>query len=199
MIGMTSRWSAVVAAAVAGFLVGCCGPAGPPDGASPVATQSSPTPSPGSARPTSPAFPADILPDTGSASGSTVGTVVDLRVGAHLGYDRVVVELAGPGTPSWQVRYVEETIADASGLPVDVSGAAVLEVTLFPVDYPLSGGYSGPDVVTAEGVVAVTELVVSSLFEGYQQLFIGVSERPRPFRAFALSDPARIVVDVRTD
>ncbi|MGN8246062.1 AMIN-like domain-containing (lipo)protein [Cellulomonas soli] len=147
-----------------------------------------------------PAFPADTAPDTGDAAGGPAGTLVDLRVGAHDGYDRVVLELDGPGTPGWTVRYVVQAVGDGSGEPVEVAGDAVLEVTLMPVALPTEGTnpYDGPRTIRAAGTTAVTEVVWSSLFEGYLQVFIGVDGGQRPFRAYALDDPARIVVDVRS-
>ena len=147
-----------------------------------------------------PAFPADTSPDAGDAAGGDVGTLSDLRLGAHEGYDRVVFELDGPGTPGWQVRYVDAAIGDPSGLPVEVTGEAVLEVTLFPVALPDDGTdpYDGPSTMQAAGTTSVTEVVWNSLFEGYLQAFVGVDGGRQPFRAYALSDPARIVVDVRS-
>lgn len=137
-------------------LAGCTTSAGP------GGTSSSTTPS---AAPS----PANTLPDTGHATGLSVGTLTDLRVGAHDGFDRVVLEFNGPDTPDWNVRYVAQAVGDASGLPIHVTGDAVLEITW------------------------------SSLFEGYLQAFVGVKGGQHLFRAYALSDPARIVVEVRTD
>ncbi len=148
-------------------------------------------------------FPADTSPDvgqaTGDASAGEIGTLTGLRVGAQAGYDRVVLELSGPKTPGWTVRYVDEAIADASGLPVTVPGDAVLEVTLFPVTYPEgANAYDGPSIVRGTGTAVVTEVNWTSLFEGYLQAFVGVTGGQHPFRAFALSDPARIVIDIRS-
>ncbi|WP_372593770.1 hypothetical protein [Actinotalea sp.] len=177
----------------------------PTAGPSPTATATSePGSTDGDGGTGTPAFPADTSPDTGEMTGDPsaeeIGTLADLRVGAHDGYDRVVFELTGPSTPGWDVRYVPEAIGDPSGLPVAVPGDAILEVTLFSVMYPEGvGSYQGPSIIRAAGTTAVTEVNWTSLFEGYLQAFIGVSGGEHPFRAFALTDPARIVVDVRTD
>ncbi len=144
-------------------------------------------------------FPANTEPDTGEASGGSVGTLTDIRVGGHEGFDRVVFEFNGPGVPAWEVRYVAEAIGDASGLPVDVAGDAVLQVLLQPVAYPMDGTtpYSGPPVIAVAGTEQVTEVVNNSIFEGYLQAFIGVDDGEQPFRAYSLTDPARIVVEVQ--
>ena len=146
-----------------------------------------------------PPFYANTEPDTGEASGGSVGTLTDIRVGGHEGFDRVVFEFNGPGVPSWNVRYVAEAVGDASGLPVDVDGDAILEVTLFPVAYPMDGTdpYTGPSVIAVAGTEQVTEVVNNSLFEGYLQAFIGIDDGEQPFRAYSMTDPARIVVEVQ--
>ena len=42
----------------------------------------------------------------------------------------------------------------------------------------------------------VEEVVFGGLFEAQQQILIGLDERTA-YRMFALSDPARIVIDIR--
>lgn len=227
----TARRATLLLLAVALGLVGCTGDApAPQDTSTPGATTAAPgdTPSAEPVTPTPPTTPAatpsgtastppgdttddgaddpppfvaNTEPDTGEATGGSPGTLVDLRVGAHGGFDRVVLELNGPGLPGWNVRYVDEAVGDASGLTVDVEGDAILEVTLFPVAYPedATGFYDGPDTVSVAGTEVVTEAVFSSLFEGYLQAFVGVDGGQHPFRAYSLTDPARIVVEVRTD
>jgi hypothetical protein len=184
----------------------------PPTTASPSPTDTaSPSPSPKPTTPPGdtsddgvenpPPFPANAEPDTGEAAVGAVGTLRDIRLGAHEGFDRVVFEFTGPATPSWNVRYVDEATQDASGMPVDVDGDAILEVTLFSVSAPEEGeeSYEGPDVVRVDATEQVKEVVYSSLFEGYLQAFIGVDDGEQPFRAYAMEDPARIVVEVRDD
>jgi hypothetical protein len=174
-------------------------PSTAPSAGAPVATApSAPGSTNGDGTTPEPAFVADTARDTGEAAGGDVGTLTDLRVGAHDGYDRVVLELDGPGTPAWDVRYVAEPLGDASGLPVAVEGDAALEVTLHPVAVPVEGAEPGPATVRGSGTAVVVEAVRSSLFEGYLQVFVGVHGGQHPFRAYALTDPARIVVDVST-
>ncbi|WP_372593771.1 hypothetical protein [Actinotalea sp.] len=143
---------------------------------------------------------ADTRPDIGEATGPDVGTLSDLRIGAHQGFDRLVLEFDGPDTPRWHVRYVDSAVADGSGFVLPVDGGAILEITCFPVSLPFDGRdpYDGPSSLRVAGTRAIVELSWWSIYEGDLQAFVGV-DREHPFRAYALHDPARIVIDVRTD
>ena len=166
----------------------------------PSPTPTSPTPPPPAPSPTpTQAFVADTSPDRGDAQGGAVGYLTDIRMGAHDGYDRVVLEYSGPGTPSWHVRYVSSTVTDPGGNPFLVRGEAFLEATLGGVEYPdpaLPGAYDGPFILSIPGTRSVVEVIQSSIFEGQMQTFIGVSAQARPFRVFRLTDPSRVVIDV---
>lgn len=146
-----------------------------------------------------PPFVADTSDDTGEGTGTDVGSLVDIRVGAHDGFDRVVLELDGPDVPAWDVGYVDRALGDPSGIVVDVDGDAVLQVLLHPVAYPEFGEdpYDGPQKVSAAATDVVAEAVLSSIFEGELQLFVGVNGGRQPFRVYGMSDPSRIVIEVR--
>jgi len=111
------------------------------------ATSLSPTPAPGASEPATPmspspaesdgpagpevAFPADRAADTAPAERSGDGlTVVDVRVGAHDGYDRLVLELAGEGTVGWRVEYDDDPRTPGEGAQVDLAGDATLSILL---------------------------------------------------------------------
>ncbi|MDO8108178.1 hypothetical protein Q6348_13330 [Isoptericola sp. b441] len=143
-------------------------------------------------------FPADTARATGQGTGEEVGTLVDLRVGAHDAFDRVVLQLDGPDIPGWDVSYVDTPVGDPSGAQVDVAGDAVLQVLLHPVAYPEDGSapYDGPQSIRSPGTHAVDEVVMSSIFEGQLQVFIGVQAGRRPFRVYGMSDPSRVVIEV---
>jgi hypothetical protein len=148
--------------------------------------------------PSEPPFPANTEPDTGEASPGAQVTVRAIRIGAHDGFDRVVFEAGGKGTPGWNVRYVGRALSQGSGKPVAVAGKAVLQVTITGVGYPTETGvaeYSGPDHLSAAGTQAVREVVFDSTFEGTTVAFIGTAATT-PFRVYALDAPARVVVEV---
>ena len=142
--------------------------------------------------------PADTEPDTGQPSGDALVSVTDVRIGRHDGFDRVVVETGGTGTPGWDVRYVDAAQSQGSGDEIDVDGDAVLQVTITGVGYPFDTGveeYAGPDRLSARDAEAVTEVVYDSTFEGTAVAFAGVTE-DTPFRVYLLEDPARVVLEV---
>ncbi len=144
-----------------------------------------------------PDFPADTEADTAAASADAAVTVSDIRIGGHDGFDRVVFEVGGTGTPGWDVGYVEAPASQGSGDPVDVAGDAVLQVTLTGVGYPYATGveeYAGPS-LTGTGTSAVAEVVYDATFEGTAVAFVGTGAK-NPFRVHLLENPTRVVLEV---
>jgi hypothetical protein len=118
---------------------------------------------------------------------------VSVQLDTHPAYGRVVVVLNTPGVPAWTVTYSGKT--GAGGSPVDIAGDAVLRVTLQTGNPPPGQGSQGSSSVSASGIVAGVRTL--GLIDGSQQVLIGISGGRLPFRAVALTDPGRIVVDVR--
>jgi hypothetical protein len=145
-----------------------------------------------------PPFPANAEPDTADPSSDSRVTVTDIRVGRHDGFDRVVFEVDGTGTPGWSVQYVDDASSQGSGEPVDVEGDAVLQVVLTGVGYPYDTGvdeYANRDPVSAADTETVTEVVFDGTFEGQTVAFVGTSAEA-PFRVYALDSPTRVVLEV---
>jgi len=146
-----------------------------------------------------PPFPADASPDTQDASADSMVTVRDIRIGRHDGFDRIVFEVGGAGTPGWDVRYVDAATSQGSGDPVDVAGDAILCVSITGAGYPYDTGveeFASSDPLTAAGTQVVKEVVFDATYEGTTVAFAGTTGSA-PFRVFALQNPARVVVDVR--
>ncbi|MBB5912633.1 hypothetical protein BJY24_001500 [Nocardia transvalensis] len=163
-----------------------------------------PVPAPPPAPPTAAmpqAPPTAATPQEGTASADARLTVANVRIGHHPGFDRVVYELGGAGSPGWRVQYTDRAVGDGSGKPVDVAGQSVLEVRILGSSYPWDSGvsqYEGPDPATdpsAPGIAGVYRTVV---YEGTTQSFIGVNGDRPAFSVDALENPARLVVDVAT-
>lgn len=124
------------------------------------------------------------------------------RVAHHDGFDRVVLDFEGTGTPGWTVRYVDEPVADDSGIEVDLDGDSILRIDAsglstpatedFDVDQIASGFYD-----TGQADV-VQDVYASGVFEGWSGSLVGLDEQA-PFRVFTLTEPTRLVVDVSTD
>jgi hypothetical protein len=165
-------------------------------GTSPTSTADSDTSADGTTG--VPAFPASAEPDTAAASSGAAVTVSDIRLGRHDGFDRVVFDVGGTGTPGWDVRYVDSASSQGSGEPVDVAGGAVLQVSLTGVGYPYETGveeFSPSRPLTGADTEVVTEVVFDATFEGTTVAFVGTTKKS-PFRVYQLQNPTRVVVEV---
>ena len=142
-------------------------------------------------------FPGDTAPDTAEPVDAEGLTVTAVRAGRHEGFDRVVFELSGSGTPGWTVEYVDAPSDQVEGMPIAVPGAAFLQVTLQSTTYPYESGAEevprGP--VAVSGTEVVAGVVYDATFEGMSVGWIGTAAET-PFRVYALTGPSRVVVEV---
>lgn len=140
--------------------------------------------------------------DFPGGGGARRASLVDVRVGAHDGFDRVVLEFDGQDVPSYRVGYVDPPVRqDGSGNEVDVAGDAFLELRVTPASGRTAQGevtYEGPRRVPAGDAAVVTEVVRTGDFEANLAWVAGVDRR-RPFAVAFLTDPLRLVVDVVAD
>lgn len=165
---------------------------GGPAGTTPPGTGSS-----GAEPPLDPSFPAGTSAvsgpaQSGSGSGQSGATGVSIQMDTHPTYGRVVVALSTAGVPAWTVAYSDRS--GPGGAPVDIAGDAFLRVTLQTGNPPPGSGSQGSSSVSASGLVAGIRTL--GLVDGTQQVLIGVSGGKLPFRAVALTDPGRIVIDL---
>jgi hypothetical protein len=143
-------------------------------------------------------FPANTDPDTAEVAAGTQITVRDIRTGRHEGFDRVVFEVDGSGSPGWDVRYIDQPSSQGKGDPVEVDGEAVLQVTITGAGLPFDTGvdeWSGPDPLPGQGTAVVTEVVWDATYEGTSVAFVGTTARA-PFRVHLLEQPTRVVLEV---
>jgi hypothetical protein len=123
--------------------------------------------------------------------------VVDLRVGAHRNFDRVVIDLDGK-VPGYDVRYVRHLSYDGSGNRVPLKGKKFIAIALTPAKAHNARGrsvYSGPRLQqyhfdTLRGVALTGD------FEGVVSFGLSLSHRA-DFRVTVLHAPNRIVIDLR--
>ena len=118
-----------------------------------------------------------------------------VRVADHEGFDRIVLEFTGTGTPGWTVNYVDQAVLDGSGDVVELGGDAFLDIYASGTTWPADGYYSGPQQFEPDNG-GVDDVYVGGTFEGYTQVLAGIEGDRVPFRVFALADPSRLVVDV---
>ena len=122
----------------------------------------------------------------------------DIRTGAHPCFERVVIELQGPGDlPGYRVEYVPDPVRlSPSDLIVEIAGDATLVVSLGAWMSNTEGeGYAGPRQIVPTNVQHIAELRLIENFEGMSMWAIGLDEQ-RGFRVSTLLEPPRIVVDI---
>jgi hypothetical protein len=123
--------------------------------------------------------------------------VVDMRVGGHQRFDRVVIDLDGH-LPGYRVRYVKELAYDGSGEAVPIKGRRFISVSLTPArahDASGASTYNGPN-IGSYGLDAIRQVAFTGDFEGH--VSFGISLRHKvSFRVFTLHRPNRLVIDVR--
>lgn len=166
--------------------------AGPPDGGG------APAPGHATGRPAAaPPFEGTtgILEVDRDRGGPAVLT--EVRAAAHEGFDRVVFELAGPA-PGYRVEYVDRPVLQCgSGEAVAIAGDAWLAVRLVPAQaHDDRGKATAGERERRPGLRVVREIELTCDFEADVTWVIGVSS-PNRYRVLELSDPTRIVVDVR--
>ncbi len=212
-----ARRTALAALALtgAGALAACGGSSSGSSATPSSASGSSAAPS-GSGAPSSSAEPAPLpaspaatteeptwsTGDTSAAPGADSALVVSgFRVGSHPdeGYDRVVVELTGPGTPGWNAMWVEQAHSQGKGEPIELAGSHTLVVYGTGATMPLGEDVPGAlDKGRRESVPGGTGIVEADLqltFEDQFQVTLGTGTQD--YRVFSLTEPTRLVVDVR--
>jgi hypothetical protein len=131
------------------------------------------------------------------AGAQSTPTLVDVRVGRHPGFDRVVFEFRG-GLPDHRVSYVDQLVEDGSGRPVSVAGAADLKVVFQAANaHEEDGSPSVSPRRFSPGLPAVKEVAQVGDFEAVVTYGIGIDRR-RPITVSTLSGPSRLVIDVAT-
>ena len=141
--------------------------------------------------------PADTSADVADAVDPDGLVVTTVRAARQEGHDRVVFELAGSGTPGWDVEYVDSPASQGSGDAVDVPGDAALQVTLQGVSnpYETQAQELARGAVPVSGTEHVAGVVYDASFEGTAVAWIGTDGRA-PFRVYSLTGPSRVVVEV---
>jgi hypothetical protein len=140
-------------------------------------------------------------------SENDVATLVDVRVGAHEGYDRVVFEFAPPadgkyfGLPLYELRSATLPITeDGSGAAVDVDGDSFATVVFHGasgVDFTGKSGYEvtydGPQEFRP-GYQALVEASRTGDFEATLSWAFGLAEGSC-WTVHELDDPLRVAID----
>ena len=158
----------------------------------PVPT-ATPTPAPTAPPPTAPVATLPGYSCAAQSGGDGQSTMSTARVGAQSGYDRFVIQFAGP-VPQYEVTLQDSASFAQSSGPVTLKGAAGLAVVLHNASG--AGAYTGPSDVTP-GFPEIQEARLLSDSQGVVQWGVGIAH-PACFHAWVLSGPSRLVVDIAT-
>ena len=132
------------------------------------------------------------------ASGDSVATLMSVRHAAHEGYDRLVFEFATGARPGTHVEYIDRPVRSCgSGEVVPLAGDAWLLVKFTPaVAHTEEGHPTVGDRARSPNLQILKELKLICDFEADVSWVAGVSS-PHRYRAFALANPPRVIVDVQ--
>jgi hypothetical protein len=177
----TIRGVALLAAAIAGVTLGAS--------AAWAATTGHELPAPTRAAPVTGAA-------TAGGSDATPPVLTGVRTGRHPTYDRTVFDFTG-GTPRYRVEY-GDLRQEATGTLVPLAGPAHLRVEFtggYTRDPRTGAGDFDLRTVLDPALPTLRQVRFGGEFEGHIAAGLGLADRVG-FRAFALVDPPRVVVDV---
>jgi hypothetical protein len=127
----------------------------------------------------------------------TISTLVAIRAAHHPEitpmYDRVVFEFSGP-VPLLRIEYVKELIGDGSGLPVPITGRAILLVQFTPAHAHDDNGQATAPARMKPKLPLVREIANSGDFEAVVAYGIGLSRKANT-RILTMNNPNRLVID----
>ena len=140
-------------------------------------------------------LPAFTCTDKSGGTGSAAGTVYDVRVAHHNGYDRLVIGFpTANAMPQYQLsrQTTAQFVRDASGQPVTLQGSAGIRLVLRNSDI-----VSGSPSDLKPNLPEIREVAQIGNFERVVSYGIGLAT-PACVRVLELSGPTRLVIDVQT-
>ena len=149
--------------------------------------------------------PARCSPRRGGQQG-VYTNLVDVRVGTHTGYDRIVFEFKAPqpnpggkaGIPAYEIKTAKPPLRqDASGARMSVDGTAFAALVLHGAagyDFDGKPTYDGPDRLHP-GFDVLVEAAKAGDFEATLSWYLGLSRRAC-WTVRELHNPDRLVIDI---
>lgn len=214
---MSHRRALAASAASCLLLLGACAPGAPTDApqsaeTSPSASHSPTASATASATPeTTPTYEPGLdatkainadnwmssvegLPPVRSDDPAKALALTGMRAARHEGFARVVLEFSGEGTPGvWRAAWTEEAVEQGRGLPIQVEGEAVLDLVIDGTPMTASESSYPSGTHTRAGDL---DVVSDGAFEDNTHVVIG-APTARQFQIGFLSDPVRMVIDIR--
>ena len=134
------------------------------------------------------------LPPVRSDNPTKALALTGIRAATHEGFTRVVLEFAGKGTPGvWSAAWTDEAVEQGRGLPIQVEGQAVLDLVIDGTPMTATENPYPSGTHTRAGDL---DVVSDGTFEDNTHVVIG-APAARQFQIGFLSDPVRMVIDVR--
>ena len=134
------------------------------------------------------------LPPVRSDDPTKALALTGIRAATHEGFTRVVLEFAGKGTPGvWSAAWTDEAVEQGRGLPIQVEGQAALDLVIDGTPMTATGNPYPSGTHTRAGDL---DVVSDGTFEDNTHVVIG-APAARQFQIGFLSDPVRMVIDVR--
>ena len=213
---MSHRRALAASAAASLLLLGACAPGAPTNApqsakasssaSSPAASatasaapETTPTPEPGldATKPINAdnwMSSVEGLPPVRSDDPTKALALTGIRAATHEGFTRVVLEFSGEGTPGvWSAAWTDEAVEQGRGLPIQVEGEAVLDLVIDGTPMTASENPYPSGMHTRAGDL---DVVSDGTFEDNTHVVIG-APAARQFQIGFLSDPVRMVIDVR--
>ena len=214
---MSHRRALAASAASCLLLLGACAPGAPTDApqsaeTSPSASHSPTASATASATPeTTPTYEPGLdatkpinadnwmssvegLPPVRSDDPAKALALTGMRAARHEGFARVMLEFSGEGTPGvWRAAWTEEAVEQGRGLPIQVEGEAVLDLVIDGTPMTASESSYPSGTHTRAGDL---DVVSDGTFEDNTHVVIG-APTARKFQIGFLSDPVRMVIDIR--
>ena len=137
-----------------------------------------------------------MLPPTRTDNPDKALVLTAIRASSHEVFTRVVLEFDGEGSPGVRLaQWSDQALEQGRGLPIEVAGAAVLELILdgTPMTATSSKGSYPAGEHTRAGDL---DIVSDRTFEDNTHVVIGAPAE-RQFQIGFLSNPSRMVIDIR--
>lgn len=134
------------------------------------------------------------LPPVRSDDPTKALALTGIRAATHEGFTRVVLEFAGKGTPGVRsAAWTDEAVEQGRGLPIQVEGQSVLDLVIDGTPMTATENPYPSGMHTRAGDL---DVVSDGTFEDNTHVVIG-APAARQFQIGFLSDPVRMVIDVR--
>ncbi len=125
--------------------------------------------------------------------------VTGIRSGTEAGFDRIVVDMSGSGPVGWETTWSTNPVEEGRGERLEISGKEFLEVTILGTRIPeTEQDYQDYFDDFEAHKVGDFEWIYDGTFEGRSHVVVGMDSKTE-YRIFTLTDPLRLVIDLKTE